>query len=336
MRAARCTALLAAALCVLPALAHRLSPAFFGLTETEPNVFAVQWKVSISGGLAAVLEPQVPAGCSLAQAVRTYVLDDVRLQHATLECPTGLPGQAFAVNGLAQTQTDVLLRVDYLNGSSSTQRLTPAAPSGRHPRTAEHVRRRAHVSRARRRAHPARHRSFAVRARIAAARERRRPPRRDRYGLHGGAQHHARRGDLGFRPCSFGARRSDHCAQHPFSRLGARTATRCCRRRRRCGGEPDDAVPVGRRVLVRSAARVRLRRCAQRGRRARASRAARTPVLQCRSRARPALVHRGRVRVRLARAAGGSARAAGWQRAVAYGIGSVAAFWVVERTIAVF
>ena len=128
MRAARCTALLAAALCVLPALAHRLSPAFFGLTETEPNVFAVQWKVSISGGLAAVLEPQVPAGCSLAQAVRTYVLDDVRLQHATLECPTGLPGQAFAVNGLAQTQTDVLLRVDYLNGSSSTQRLTPAAP----------------------------------------------------------------------------------------------------------------------------------------------------------------------------------------------------------------
>ena len=129
MRAGRCSALLAVTLCALPALAHRLSPAFFGLTETEPNVFAVQWKVSISGGLAAVLEPQVPAGCSLAQAVRTYVLDDVRLQHATLECPTGLPGQAFAVNGLAETQTDVLLRVDYLNGSSSTQRLTPAAPS---------------------------------------------------------------------------------------------------------------------------------------------------------------------------------------------------------------
>jgi hypothetical protein len=26
----------------------------------------------------------------------------------------------------------------------------------------------------------------------------------------------------------------------------------------------------------------------------------------------------------------------GWQRATAYGIGSVAAFWVVERTLAVF
>ncbi len=128
-RITRCSLLLAAALCAMPALAHRLSPAFFGLTETAPNVFTVQWKVSISGGLAAVLEPQVPEGCSLTEAVRTYVIDDVRLQHATLQCPDGLAGKGFTVNGLSQTQTDVLLRVDYLNGSSSNHRLTPDAPA---------------------------------------------------------------------------------------------------------------------------------------------------------------------------------------------------------------
>jgi hypothetical protein len=129
MRTARCTVLLAVALCALPALAHRLSPAFFGLAETAPNVFNVQWKVSISGGLAAVLEPQVPDGCSLTEGVRTYVIDDIRLQHATLECPDGLAGKGFTVNGLDQTQTDVLLRVDYLNGTSSNHRLTPDAPA---------------------------------------------------------------------------------------------------------------------------------------------------------------------------------------------------------------
>jgi hypothetical protein len=128
MRALRRAALLAALLCSLPALAHRLSPAFFGLTETTPNVFAVQWKVSISGGLAAVLEPRIPDGCTVANGVRTSTLDDVRLQHATLECPSGLAGRSFTVNGLAQTQTDVLLRVDYLDGSSSNQRLTPTTP----------------------------------------------------------------------------------------------------------------------------------------------------------------------------------------------------------------
>ena len=129
IRAVRLAALLATTCCTLPALAHRLSPAFFGFVETAPNVFDVQWKVSISGGLAAVLEPQVPDGCSIAEPVRTYVVEDMRFQHASLACPTGLAGKAFTVNGLAQTQTDVLLRVEYLDGSSSSQRLTPWGPA---------------------------------------------------------------------------------------------------------------------------------------------------------------------------------------------------------------
>jgi hypothetical protein len=128
-RAAACVALLGALVLAAPAAAHRLSPAFFGLTETAPNVFDVQWKVSISGGLAAVLEPQVPDGCSLTEGVRTYVVDDVRLQHGALSCPDGLAGKTFTVNGLAQTQTDVLLRVDYADGTASNQRLTPDAPA---------------------------------------------------------------------------------------------------------------------------------------------------------------------------------------------------------------
>jgi hypothetical protein len=127
MRGAICGAVLAAAVCSAPAVAHRLSPAFFGLTETAPNTFDVQWKVSISGGLAAVLEPRVPDGCSLTEGVRTYVVDDVRLQHGALSCPDGLGGKTFTVNGLDQTQTDVLLRVDYLDGTASNQRLTPWA-----------------------------------------------------------------------------------------------------------------------------------------------------------------------------------------------------------------
>ena len=127
MRAVVCTVLLAAFGCAAPAVAHRLSPAFFGLTETAPNTFDVQWKVSISGGLAAVLEPRVPDGCSLTEGVRTYVVDDVRLQHGALSCPDGLGGKAFTVNGLEQTQTDALLRVDYLDGTASNLRLTPDA-----------------------------------------------------------------------------------------------------------------------------------------------------------------------------------------------------------------
>lgn len=130
MRLARPLAVAAAVLLAAPALAHRLSPAFFGLTETGPDVYDVQWKVSISGGLAAALEPKVPEGCSLTEEVRTYVVnEDVRFQHTTMSCPGGVGGRLFSMDGLAQTQTDVLLRVDYLDGTSSNERLTPTAPS---------------------------------------------------------------------------------------------------------------------------------------------------------------------------------------------------------------
>jgi hypothetical protein len=110
--------------------AHRLSPAFFGLTETAPGVYDVQWKVSISGGLAAALEPKVPEGCTLTEDVRSYVVnDDVRFQHGGLACPGGIGGREFTVDGLPLTQTDVLLRVDYLDGTSTNQRLTPVEPT---------------------------------------------------------------------------------------------------------------------------------------------------------------------------------------------------------------
>jgi hydrogenase/urease accessory protein HupE len=129
LRAPVALLLAAAVLVTLPAAAHRLSPAYFGFTETAPSSFDVQWKVSISGGLAAVLEPKVPAGCSLTENVRTYVIDDVRTQHGAVLCPGGLGGKEFTVNGLGETQTDVLLRVDYLDGSSSNQRLTRDEPT---------------------------------------------------------------------------------------------------------------------------------------------------------------------------------------------------------------
>lgn len=108
--------------------AHRLSPGFFGMTETAPDLYAVQWKVSVSGGLSDVLEPQIPQGCALDGSVRRFTVDDARVMHAVIRCESGLVGREFEVSGLEATQTDVLLRVDFLDGRAFTHRLTPAAP----------------------------------------------------------------------------------------------------------------------------------------------------------------------------------------------------------------
>lgn len=124
--------LLLAALAVVaagPAAAHRLSPAYFGLAETAPGEFDARWKVSISGGLADALEPDVPEVCEIARPVRTYTIDDARLQIGGLRCEAGLAGSRFGVRGLEATDTDVLLRVDYLDGRAFNHRLVPESAS---------------------------------------------------------------------------------------------------------------------------------------------------------------------------------------------------------------
>ncbi len=115
--------------------AHRLSPGFFGMTEEAPGRYDARWKVSVSGGLADALSPELPAGCAVAGPPRLFLLDGVqmpnefRLQQATVVCEGPLAGGSFRIAGLETTDTDVLLRIDYADGSSFTHRLLPQAPS---------------------------------------------------------------------------------------------------------------------------------------------------------------------------------------------------------------
>ena len=131
---------LAAACLLLAALplaseAHQLSPGFFGMTETAPDRYDARWKVSVSGGLADVLTPELPDGCAVAGPPRYYVLDGVtatnefRLQQATVLCEGPLAGGTFSISGLEVTDTDVLLSIVYADGTSFSHRLLPSSPS---------------------------------------------------------------------------------------------------------------------------------------------------------------------------------------------------------------
>jgi len=124
------TALVLAA-CVTQATAHEFSPGFLGLTEITPNTFTVQWKVSLTGGLADTMSPQLPDACAFTGETRSYVMGDARVQQRDLSCDAGLAGLEISIAGLPATMTDVLLRVDYLDGGSFTQLLTPVSPSTR-------------------------------------------------------------------------------------------------------------------------------------------------------------------------------------------------------------
>ncbi|MDH3417834.1 MAG: HupE/UreJ family protein [Gammaproteobacteria bacterium] len=108
--------------------AHEFSPGFLGFTELEADVYRVQWKVSLTGGLAEGLLPQLPDECTFTGELSAYVMGDARVQQRDVRCDGGLAGRTVSIDGLPSTMTDVLVRIDYLDGGSVTHLLTPAAP----------------------------------------------------------------------------------------------------------------------------------------------------------------------------------------------------------------
>jgi hydrogenase/urease accessory protein HupE len=127
--------LLVAALALLaacsswPVRAHELQPGFLELRETDAGRFDVLWKLPSVGGARMQIAPIFPPTCRQRGDARTERADTAWLSTAHLECSQGLAGQTLAIDGLEAYSTDVLLRVQHLDGSVETHVVKPFEPS---------------------------------------------------------------------------------------------------------------------------------------------------------------------------------------------------------------
>ena len=121
------TVFLAAAAC-----AHELRPAYLELHETSPGEFSVLWKTPMVGDLRLALEPGWSGDANTLSEVVTRRLPGAALQTWTLRAPA-LRGQTLRIRGLESTMTDALVRVEFADGTSWTQRLTARQPSAAIP-----------------------------------------------------------------------------------------------------------------------------------------------------------------------------------------------------------
>ena len=71
----------------------------------------------------------LPESAAEATPREGVFLNDAYVERWTVHAPTGFAGETIAIDGLAASRTDVLVRVERLNGETSTTRLTPASPS---------------------------------------------------------------------------------------------------------------------------------------------------------------------------------------------------------------
>ncbi len=117
---------------VAPASAHELRPAYLELRETKPGEFKVLWKTPMVGDLRLSLSPAFSGDTTAVTEVIMRTPPGAAIQTWTLRAPS-LRGQTVGIRGLEGTMTDALLRVEFADGSSWTQRLTARMTSAKIP-----------------------------------------------------------------------------------------------------------------------------------------------------------------------------------------------------------
>lgn len=109
--------------------AHEVRPAYLELRQTGPTRYDVLWKVPGRGeGMRLALYVELPAGCTRATLPRTEFVNNAFAERWSISCPSGLTGGTIRIDGLSATMTDALVRLERLDGTSEVRRLTPDKP----------------------------------------------------------------------------------------------------------------------------------------------------------------------------------------------------------------
>lgn len=113
-----------------PVSADELRPAYLQVTEVQPNVFSVLWKVPARNSSQRLsLGVEFDPAHTIVQEPLEGFSAGYHLRSWKFSVKNGLPQSTIRINGLARTSTEVLLRIEYLDGASLTHRFTPASAS---------------------------------------------------------------------------------------------------------------------------------------------------------------------------------------------------------------
>lgn len=110
--------------------AHENLPASLILQEQGAQVFGVRWRIPQTQGKAPDVEPVFPADCALLSPPAELTAPGARLRQWQIRCDQGLrSGATIAFAGLPLAMVDVVVRVQYLDGSSESHIARTREPS---------------------------------------------------------------------------------------------------------------------------------------------------------------------------------------------------------------
>ena len=119
--------LLAMLLPVGVARAHEARPAYLEIKETTPGQFNVLWRTPVLAGMRMPIVLKLPEGAKNLQEPTVEELADSLIERRVIDAgPHGLAGKRIEFVGLAASITDVLVRVEMLDGRSWTTIVRPS------------------------------------------------------------------------------------------------------------------------------------------------------------------------------------------------------------------
>jgi hydrogenase/urease accessory protein HupE len=119
--------------------AHEVRPGYLELRQIDGDAYATLWKVPAVGKMRLSIHPLFPENCRPVGKVTSYRGDESYTERLSIACPGGLNGRTIAIDGLAATMTDVLVRIEFADGTTWTQRLKPSLPAAVIPKSASRL-----------------------------------------------------------------------------------------------------------------------------------------------------------------------------------------------------
>jgi len=108
--------------------AHALQPGYLEMRLVGPDQYAVLWKVPAVGSHPMEIFALLPKVCSPRHQQELRWDGSAYVSRWMTSCPGGLAGEILRIDGLEQTATDVLARIETGKESFESIRLTPSEP----------------------------------------------------------------------------------------------------------------------------------------------------------------------------------------------------------------
>jgi hypothetical protein len=120
-------------LCLLvydPALADNIRPAYLDIEEFESGAFRVVWKVPLNQNVPARFRPSFPESFKVTSPKKRVKTPNAVIEKWTMVCGTEkLAGATIGIEGLEETATDALVRIQLADGALHRAVLRPTETS---------------------------------------------------------------------------------------------------------------------------------------------------------------------------------------------------------------